>query len=152
MNLDRSRRRLVKTIGMAGAVAFVSFSAVDTSRADSPPALSGFAPLGQVVLDKNGCTSCPAVFATARRHRAFALASDSPFPVHQIGRVDVACANGSDYHVFLQSTVRGGPFQLVPNLCVNLDSKEVKVTVTSVTLSPPDEDRTVALMTYGSVG
>jgi hypothetical protein len=54
--------------------------------------------------------------------------------------------------VFLNSPRRGGLFQVIPNSCVNLDSKEMKLTVTSVGLSPADAERTVALVAYGSFG
>jgi hypothetical protein len=152
MNRDRSRRTALKVPLVLGALALVSFAGQETSRADSAPAISGYSALGEVLLDKNGCSSCPAVYATSRRHRTFVLASDSPFPVHQVGRVDVTCANGSTYHVFLNSTVRAGPFQLVANNCVNLDSKEIKLTITSVGLAPQDAERTVTVFTYGSFG
>lgn len=52
--------------------------------------------------------------------------------------------------MFLASSLRGGPFQVIPNTCSSLDSKEIKITVTSVGLSPPDAERSVALMAYGS--
>ena len=136
-------------------VALVMIAGHETSRAEGAtelPALPGWTALGQVQLDKTGCPSCPAVFATNRRHRGFALASDSPFAISQSGRVDVTCADGSSYNVFLHSTRRGGLFQVIPNACVNFDSKEMKLTVTSVGLSPPDAGRTVALVAYGSFG
>ena len=133
-------------------VVLLSLTRPSTSRAESAPSLPGFAPLAQVVVDKDGCSSCPLVIKTNKRHRVFALASDSPFPVTLSGRVDVTCANGVSYHVFLQSPNRGGPFQLVPNSCVNLDSKEVTMTVTSVSLAPADAERTVTVFAYGSFG
>lgn len=148
----RSGRRCLKILVAIAAGAMFSIGDHDASRADTAPALSGFAPLGQVVIDKTGCSSCPVVFTTGKRHRAFAFASDSPFPISQTGRIDVACANGSSYHVFLQSPVRSGPFQLVPNNCVNLDTKQVTLTITSVSLSPPDLEKTVTLLAYGSFG
>jgi hypothetical protein len=120
--------------------------------AESAPSLPGFSTLGQVSVDKTGCPSCPAVITTDKRHRTFALASDSPFPVVLSGRVDVKCADGASYHVFLHSPHRGGPFQVVANSCVNLDSKEITLTVTSVGLAPADAERTVALIAYGSFG
>jgi hypothetical protein len=119
---------------------------------DTAPSLPGFATLGQVSVDKTGCPSCPATIATNKRHRAFALASDSPFAVVLSGRVEVTCADGTTYHVFLQSPRGGGPFQVVRNTCVNLDSKELTLTVTSVGLSPADAERSIALITYGSFG
>lgn len=130
----------------------LSVARPSTSRADTAPSLPGFATLGQVLVDKTGCTSCPLVLPTDKRHRAFALASDSPFPVTLSGRVDVTCGNGATYHVFLQSPHRGGPFQLLPNSCVNLETKDVTVTVTSVGLSPADAERKVAVIAYGSFG
>jgi hypothetical protein len=136
-------------------VVLVSVATHDTSHAESPPALPalpGFTGLGQVLVDKTGCASCPAVFVTSKRHRGFALASDTPFPISQSGRVDVTCTEGTTYHVFLYSPRHGGVFQLIPNSCVNFDSKEIKLTVTSVSLSPADAERSVALVAYGSFG
>lgn len=139
-------------LGLFAIVALFSIAQPRTSRADAAPSLPGFASLGQVVVDKDGCASCPLVITTEKRHRAFALASDSPFPVHLTGRVDVVCANGSTYHVFLSSPRGGGPFQLVRNDCVNLETKDVTLTVTSVGLSPADAERKVAVIAYGSFG
>jgi hypothetical protein len=123
-----------------------------SEAAEAAPSLPGFATLGQVSVDKTGCASCPATIATSKRHRAFALASDSPFPVVLSGRVEVTCGDGTTYHLFLQSPHRGGPFQVVRNSCANLDSKEITLTVTSVGLSPADAERTVDLIAYGSFG
>lgn len=119
-------------------------------KAEEVPSLPGFASLGQVAIDKDGCASCPAIISTSKRHRTFALASDSPYPVMLSGRVEITCANGSTYHVLLQSTRRGGPFQLIPNSCVNLESKSLTVTITSVGLTPADAERTVTLIAYGN--
>jgi hypothetical protein len=138
--------------GTMAVAALFSIGGEGTSRAEDAPPLAGFSPLGQVLLDKSGCPSCPAVFATNKRHRAFGLASDSPFPVSQSGQLDVTCTSGASYHYFLRPATRGGLFQLVPNMCVNLDSKEIKLTITSVGLSPPDAERTVTLVAYGSFG
>ncbi len=149
MSLRRTNR-LLKVLGVGGALAMTTLAGEDTSRADSQPALAGYAGLGQVLIDKNGCSGCPAVFTTGRRYRAFALVSDTPFPINQTGRVDVTCGTGTSYHVFLQSSVKSGPFQLIPNNCVGLDSKEVKLTITSVSLSAQDAEKTVALMAYGA--
>ena len=130
---------------------FVALAQPSTSQAaEEAPSLSGFATLGQVSVDRTGCQSCPAVITTSKRHRMFALASDSPFPVVLAGRIDVTCADGSTYHHFLSSPRRGGPFQVLQNTCVNLDSKEITLTVTSVGLAPPDAERTVGLIAYGS--
>ena len=139
-----------KILFAIAAAATLTIADQRTSRAESAPALPGFASLGQVLLDKDGCASCPVVFATSRRHRAFAFASDSPFPVNQSGRIEVTCANGSTYHVFLHSPLRSGLFQVVSNDCVNLDAKQVTLTITSVSLSPQDAERTVALLAYAS--
>lgn len=116
------------------------------------PSLAGYATLGQVVVDKDGCASCPAVIKTAKRHRTFVLASDSPYPVVLSGRVDVTCSNGATYQVFLNSPRRGGPFQVIANTCVNLETRELTVTVTSVGLSPADAEQKIALIAYGSFG
>jgi hypothetical protein len=105
-----------------------------------------------VVIDKTGCPSCPSVVMTEKRHRTFALASDSPFPLVLSGRVEVTCADGGSYHLLLHSPRRGGPFQIVPNTCANLDSKQLTVTVTSVGLAPADAERKVSLILYGSFG
>jgi hypothetical protein len=138
--------------GLVLGVIVAALARPGTSHAETAPSLPGFSTLGQVSIDKTGCPSCPAVVATSKRHRAFALASDSPFPVILSGRIEVACADGTTYHVFLSSPRRGGPFQVVPNTCVNLDSKEITLTVTSVGLSPADAERTVGLIAYGSFG
>jgi len=143
---------MLKTFGVMAAVSLATLAVPNTSQADSQPAIAGYAGLGQVLIDKNGCASCPAVFTTGRRYRAFALVSDTPFPINQTGRVDVTCGTGTSYHVFLQSPLRSGPFQVIPNNCVNLDSKDVKLTITSVSLSAQDAEKTVALMAYGSFG
>lgn len=111
----------------------------------------GWAPLGKVTVDKNGCASCPATFPTPQRHRAFGIDSDSPFAVGLNGRFDVTCADGNTYDVPLRSATRGGLFQVLPNQCVNLDVKEIKLTITSVSLSPPDAERTITLNFYGRV-
>lgn len=105
--------------------------------------------LGQVSLDKSGCASCPATFATPSRYPTFALASDTPFPINLSGRIDVNCTDGSRYDVFLSSPMRGGVFQTIPNLCVNYDSKSLKLAITTVGLSDPDKDRTVTLTALG---
>lgn len=152
MPASRSARRLSRVFGLLVAVVLFSLARPSTSRAESAPSLPGFAALGQVSVDKSGCASCPRVIATEQRHRAFALASDSPFPVSLSGRIDVTCGNGATYHVFLQSPRRGGPFQLVPNTCVNLETKEITLTVTSVGLAPADQERSVAVIAYGSFG
>ena len=143
-----SLRRLV---GVAAAVTLTTFAVEDTSRADSQPAISGYAGLGQVLIDKNGCSSCPATFQTSRRYKGFALVSDTPYPINQTGRVDVTCEKGTSYHVFLQSSLRSGPFQLIPNNCIGNETKELKLTISSVSLSSQDADKTVALMAYGSM-
>lgn len=156
MNIDRdlvgarSGPRFGRTVAAMALTTLASFALPETSRAEAPPSISGFSAIGQVSVDKTGCASCPAVFATSRRHRTFALASDSPFPMSPSGRFDVVCRDGSEYHVFLNSSPRGGPFQVIPNTCSNLDSKEIKISVTSVLLSPADQDRSVAIIAYGS--
>jgi len=142
-------------LGLFGAfltVTLLSVARPSIGRAETAPSLPGFSALGQVVVDKNGCSSCPHVLPTDKRHRNFALASDSPFPVMLSGRLDVTCANGTSYQVFLQSPRRGGPFQIVPNACTNLESKELTLTITSVGLSPADAERTITLFAYGSFG
>jgi hypothetical protein len=145
-------RPLLHVLGLAITVMLVSFARPSPSQAETAPSLPGFAMLGQVAVDKSGCPSCPRVIATDDRHRTFALASNSPFPVMLSGRLDVTCTNGATYHVFLQSPRRGGPFQVVPNTCVNLETKEITLTVTSVGLAPADSERTVTLIAYGSFG
>ena len=142
-----SLRRL---LGMA-AIALATFAIEDTSHADSQPAITGYAGLGQVFIDKNGCGSCPATFTTSRRYKGFALVSDTPYQINQTGRVDVTCEKCTSYHVFLQSTLRSGPFQLIPNNCIGNETKDIKLTITSVSLSAQDADKTVALMAYGSM-
>jgi hypothetical protein len=138
------RRRL-------GAVAVVSLvlGAAEVSHAQSTPAPYGWTLLGQVVLDKNGCATCPAKFLTPSRYRVFGLASDSPFPISLSGRIDVRCTDGTSYDVVLDSPSSGGFFQLVPNSCVNLESKSLRLSTTSVSLSPPDVNRTVVLTVSG---
>lgn len=147
-----SLRPVLRALGLLAVVTLLSIARPATSRAESAPSLPGFSTLGQIVIDKTGCPSCPATIATDKRHRSFALASDSPFPVVLSGRLEVTCANGSTYHVFLQSPRRGGPFQVVANSCTNLDTKEITLTVTSVGLAPADAERTIGLIAYGSFG
>ena len=147
-----SLRPVFRALGLVAVVMLLSLARPSTSRAETAPSLPGFATLGQVVIDKTGCPSCPATIATNKRHRTFALASDSPFPVVLSGRLEVTCTNGTTYHVFLQSPRRGGPFQVVPNACTNLDTKEITLTVTSAGLAPADAERTVGLIAYGSFG
>ncbi len=110
---------------------------------------SGWTPLGHIVLDKNGCESCKAMFPTPQRHLAFALTSDSPFAVSLSGRVDVECADLSSYNVLLGSPLRGGVFQLVANSCINYDSTKVRLTITNVGLSSPDKERGIVIAAYG---
>lgn len=152
MHVPSSVARLARALGLLAVVVLLSIGRPRTGHAETAPSLPGFSPLGQVVVDKSGCPSCPVVITTEKRHRTFALASDSPFPVVLSGRVEVTCANGASYHVFLNSPRRGGPFQIVPNSCPNLESKEITLVVTSVGLSPADAERTVALIVYGSFG
>lgn len=145
--------RLASALGLISVVVLVSIGRPRASHAETTaPSLPGFSALGQVLVDKSGCPSCPAVFPTEKRHRTFALASDSPFPVVLSGRAEITCTNGASYHVFLSSPRRGGPFQIVPNTCPNLESKEISISVTSVGLSPADAERSVALIAYGSFG
>jgi hypothetical protein len=54
--------------------------------------------------------------------------------------------------VLLQTIPPGALSHLVPNTCVNLDVRELKMTVTSVRLSVPDEERTITVVAYGSFG
>jgi hypothetical protein len=109
----------------------------------------GWTPLGQVHLDKSGCTDCPGTFATPIRQRSFGLATDSPYAISLAGQVEVVCADGTTYLTLVRSATRGGLFQTIGNACANLDSKELRLTLTTVSLSPPDADRTVALTAYG---
>jgi hypothetical protein len=145
-------RTIFRPVGFAAAVFlfFFSLAREDPSHAQVVP--SGWAALGQVRLEKNACSSCPATFPTVNRHRNIGLSSDSPYPVSLSGRVDIKCADGTSYNVLLRSAARGGLFQVIRNSCVNLDAKEVGLTITSVSLSPPDADRTVTLSVYGSLG
>lgn len=69
LRLPRRASRIVRGVFATGVLALFAFGEPETSRAEGPPAISGFAPIGQVLLDKSGCASCPAVFATTRRHR-----------------------------------------------------------------------------------
>ena len=152
MHIPPSIARLARALGVLAVVLSLSLARPRPSHAESAPSLPGFATLGQVLVDKSGCPSCPLVLATEKRHRVFAFASDSPFPVLLSGRVEVTCAGGASYHVFLSSPRGGGPFQIVPNTCPNLESKEITLVVTSVGLSPADAERKVALIAYGSFG
>jgi hypothetical protein len=137
-------------LGIVAAVALaLVVGAGDVSHAQGTPAPIGWALLGQVTLDKNGCVSCPAIFRTPNRLRAFGLASDSPFPISLSGRIDVTCTDGATYNLVLSSPARGGLFQIVPNSCVNLESKEIRLSTTSVSLSPPDAERAVVLSMFG---
>ena len=132
------------------AVALFSVAREQPSHAQVVP--SGWVALGQVRLEKNACTSCPAKFQTTARHRTIGLSTDTPYPISLSGRVDVTCADGTTYNVLLRSSVRGGLFQTIRNSCVNLDAKEIGLTITTVSLSPPDADRSVALSVYGTLG
>lgn len=111
----------------------------------------GWTPIGKATVDKNGCASCPVTIPTPSRHRSFGIDSDSPFSVALVGRIDVTCADGNTYNMLLRSATKGGLFQIFPNSCVNLDSKEIKLSITSVSLSPPDAERTVTLTVFGRV-
>lgn len=143
------RAELHVAVAVAVAVAVLVATGDEPCRAGVGQGPHAWTPFGQVSLDKNGCGSCPATFPTPSRYRSFGLATDSPYAVTLNGRIDVTCADGGSYNVALRSAVRGGIFQQVPNSCVNLDSKEIKLTITSVSLSPPDAERTVALTAYG---
>ena len=140
----------LKHVAAVGTVALLL--TVEAPGQAQAPALPGWQPLGEVRLDRNGCAGCPAVIAMNQPHRRFGLASDSPSPVTLSGRIDVSCANGTTYNTLLQSPRRGGLFQIVPNACVNLEAKEIKLTITSVVLSPQDQDRTVGLYVYAAFG
>lgn len=113
------------------------------------PVPGGWSALGSVALDKNGCGDCPATFATPERQREFGLGTDTPYPVALSGHVEIVCANGSSYQVLVRPSRRGGLFQVVPSSCTNFDTKEIRVVLTSVSLSPPDAERTVTLTVYG---
>lgn len=149
---ERAPRRQLHSLLFLLIVTLVCLSRPTVSRAESAPSLPGYATLGQVSVDKSGCSSCPLVLTTTKRHRTFALASDSPFPVSLSGALEVTCDDGATYQFPLRSPHRGGPFQIVPNTCANLASKEVKLTVTSVGLSPADAERSIGLIVYGSFG
>ncbi|HWL87067.1 MAG TPA: hypothetical protein VNO21_14770 [Polyangiaceae bacterium] len=144
--------RIGKVLGFAAAAALFSVVAPETSHAESAPTLANWTPLGTVLVDKSGCPSCPATFTSSARHRYFGLVSESLYPVTPSGQLDVTCSNGTRYNVFLRSSSRAGLFQVVPNSCIGFDVEEIKLTITSVALSAPDEDRTVALFVYGSFG
>lgn len=109
---------------------------------------AAWTPLGQVSIDKNGCASCPGTFPTTARNRTFGIGTDTPYAISLSGRIDVTCADNTTYNVALRSSVRGGIFQVIPNTCVNLDARSIALAVTSVGLSPPDAERTVALTVY----
>lgn len=144
-------RSVRRVFGQLAIVALVLVGYDTPSEAQLAPVPS-WTPLGQVRLDKEGCASCPAALRTSIRHRGFALATDSIYPISLTGRVDVTCGNGASYNVFLSSPARGGVFQVIPSSCMNFDVKEVKLTITSVSLSPPDVDRSALLTVYGTVG
>jgi len=140
--------RLMFGLVTSGAIAF---SAVGTNEPlVTPPLPYGWTAVGQVTLDRNGCAECPATFPTPDRSVAFGLASDSPFAISLAGRFDVICSDGSTYDVFLNSPTRRGVFQLVPNRCVNYESTSVTVSITTVSLSPPDENRSIVLTVFGT--
>lgn len=109
----------------------------------------GWTPLGQVVLEKNACAACPATFATPTRQRTFGLATDTPYPISLTGQVEIACADGTSYQILVRPAQRGGLFQTIGNSCVNLDSKELRLSLGSISVSPPDADRPVTLTVYG---
>jgi hypothetical protein len=111
----------------------------------------GWSRLGQVHLDKDGCKDCPASFATPTRQRTFGLATDSPFAVSLAGQVEVTCKDGTTYQALVRSATNGGLFQTIANTCTNFDSKELRLILTTVSLSPPDADRTVAIGVYGKL-
>ncbi|WP_394837744.1 hypothetical protein LVJ94_12605 [Pendulispora rubella] len=139
-----------KVAGFVGAVGFFLVAGHETSRAEGQPSLANWTALGRVLVTKEGCPSCPASFATSRRHRTFGLTSDSFYPVMLSGRFDVTCSNGTQYNMLLSSSQRSGLFQLVPNSCVDLETKEVKLTITSVGLNPKDSERNIEIGVHGT--
>jgi hypothetical protein len=140
--------RIILGLVASGAVALTT---VRTNEPLAAPQLPyGWTAIGQVTLDKSGCLECPATFPTASRPVTIGLASDSPFPISLAGRLDVNCTDGSTYDVFLNSPLRNGVFQFVPNHCVNYESTSVSLSMTTVSLSPPDEDRSVVLTVFGT--
>jgi hypothetical protein len=82
---------------------------------------------------------------------AFGLASDSPFAISLAGRFDVTCSDGSTYNVFLNSPTGLGVFQLVSNQCVNYESTSITLSMTTVSLPPPDESRSIVLTVIGTI-
>lgn len=140
-----------RVLGLVAIVGLVVVGYETPGEAQLPP-IPSWAPIGQVRVDKDGCSSCPATFGTTIRHRGFALSTDSLYPISLTGRVDITCGNGTSYNVLLNSIARGGVFQVIPTSCVNFDVKELKLTITSVGLSPPDMDRSSLLTVYGTVG
>src|SRR5688500_1408595 len=99
-------RCVLRVFGLVAIIGLIVAGYETPSRAQLPPVPS-WATVGQVRLDKDGCASCPAAFGTTIRHRGFALATDSIYPISLTGRVDVTCGNGTSYHVFLNSPARG---------------------------------------------
>jgi hypothetical protein len=142
----------MSAVRLAGVLASGAFALLGTSADTALDLLipAGWTEVGHVVLDKSGCADCPATFSDESRPISFALTSDSPFPIDLAGRFDVHCADGSTYDEFLNSPRRRGIFQRVPNLCINYDSTSVTVSMTTVSLSPPDENRLVMLTVYGT--
>lgn len=139
------RRALV----VAGTVLLVALLGLEQGRAQVTQVPGGWTALGNVTLDKNGCTGCPATFPTAERWRAFGLGTDTPYAVALSGQAEVVCGDGTSYQVLIKPARRGGLFQVIGNSCVNFESKELRLALTSVSLSPPDADRTVTLTAYG---
>ena len=143
-----SSPRLLTNLVASGAVCVLVGVPADKQLAAPTPV--GWTEVGHIVVDSAGCATCPATFPTESRPMAFALASDSPFPINLAGRFDVRCADGSKYNELLSSPSRMGIFQLVRNLCMNYESTSVTVSITTVTLSPPDANRRAGLTIYGT--
>jgi len=142
--------RIVKLAGVVGAFGLFLLAGHETSRAEGQPSLANWTAIGRVLVNKEGCSTCPATFATSRRHRTFGLTSDSFYPVMLSGRFDVTCSNGTQYNVLLQSSQRSGLFQTIANSCVDLETKDVKLTITSVGLTPKDSERSIEIGVHGT--
>lgn len=117
------------------------------------PFFLGWKALGELHLTKDGCANAPCVLTIRpeRRHRMFALATDSPLPVTLTGDVGITCGDGVTFSVFLQSSGAPGIFQVIGNSCNYLDVNELRLKVTSVGLLPGDGDHGVFITVYGGL-
>jgi hypothetical protein len=125
----------------------------ETSVAPAPMQSAGeWIAIGSMRLTKAGCAArpCAMIFQPSRRHGAFALATDTPYPMILTGSFTTTCIAATPVVIPLGSPTGRGVFQTVPNPCATRYVKTLAVDVASVTLAPQDDATGAVLTLFGS--